>query len=202
MDRPLLVVLDLDETLFHSASEPLGFSAHFRLGAFHTYKRPGVEGFLSALLSDSRFAVAVWTSADEDYALAALQALHIDPQSLVALFSRSHCSKQECLEDDHSLCGYELVKDLRKLRKKTGWPLERMIAIDDKPRFFQRQYSNLLAVTPFEGKEMQPRVFPALLAMLETIESMGNVRAVEKRGWYSQSRGILCGREATSPALG
>ena len=88
--------------------------------------------------------------------------------------------------------GRRLLKDLAKLKSKTGWPLSRMIAIDDNPSFFQRQYSNLLAVEPFEGEESQLAIFLALHAELDRLQALEDVRPVEKRNWFARWARVEC----------
>jgi hypothetical protein len=184
---PLLVILDLDETLFHTSVIPLDRAADFRIDENHTYKRPGVDEFLRQLSKDPRFTLAVWTSAAEDYAVTAVMNLGIQKDSLLALFSHDRCSRTrpETPMGFGAGAGYQLVKDLHKLERATGWPIERMIAIDDDPEYYVRQYSNLLTVEPYYGKvERQQGVFPALLDELARLHTLPNVRQVEKRRWY------------------
>lgn len=181
----LLVILDLDETLFHTSVIPLDRAADFRIDENHTYKRPGVDEFLRQLANDPRFELAVWTSAAEDYALAGVMNLGIQKDSLLALFSHDRCSRTKPATPMGFGSAYQLVKDLHKLQRATGWPIERMIAIDDDANYYVRQYSNLLAVDPYYGKiERQKEVFPALLDELGRLHAMPNVRKVEKRRWY------------------
>jgi len=183
---PLLVVLDLDETLFHSRYEPPDRPADFRIDEYHTYKRPGVDAFLQKLMNDTRFALAIWTSATEDYAIIAIEALGIRKDSLLAFFSRDRCVRTSLMPEMGFGEGQRLVKDLRKVARVTGWPVERMIAIDDNPDYFTRQYSNLLPIEPYYGDvEMQEDVFVALLDRLAWLHTLENVRPYEKRNWYA-----------------
>ena len=85
--KPLLVVLDLDETLFFSSKNILDRSPDFLLDEFFVYKRPGVDDFLEKLFSDKRFNVAVYTAASKKYALSALSNLSIDVDKLALFFS-------------------------------------------------------------------------------------------------------------------
>jgi TFIIF-interacting CTD phosphatase-like protein len=196
---PLLVVLDLDETLFHSRYEPLERPADFRIEEFHTYKRPGVDAFLQKLMNDPRFALAVWTAASEDYATIALKALGIRKDSLLACFSSIRCVRTCLIPEMGFGAGHRLVKDLRKLERVTGWPIERMIAIDDNPDYFTRQYSNLLRVEPYYGEEeTQKNVFVALLYRLTWLHTQDNVRPHEKRNWYA----VYQARQTAHASLG
>jgi TFIIF-interacting CTD phosphatase-like protein len=183
----LLVILDLDETLFHSRTEPLGRPSDFRIDEYHTYKRPGVDEFLRQLAIDPRFELAVWTSAAEDYAATGVMNLGIQKDSLRALFSHDRCVRTSLMPEMGIGGGQRLVKDLRKLERLTGWPVERMIAIDDDGDYYVRQYSNLLLVDPYYGTvERQQGLFPALLDELAHLYTLPNVRPVEKRRWYEK----------------
>jgi len=62
----LLLVLDLDETLVHATSPPLGRPCDFMTEEFFVYVRPGLTEFLEGIVND--FEVAVWTSSSEAYA--------------------------------------------------------------------------------------------------------------------------------------
>lgn len=192
MPRPLLIVLDLDETLFHSADRELDRPADFRIGDYYTYKRPGVDVFLSELLSDRRFEVAIWTSATRDYLLSALNGLSRRPLDFRAIYDRNRCTRTADIGWGDSSGEPYLVKDLQKLIRGTDWTLERTIAIDDNPRFYERQYSNLLRVDAYEGgEEAQPGLFPALLDYLGRLAALDNVRPVEKRGWYRRQTTVV-----------
>jgi hypothetical protein len=187
MNHPssLLVILDLDHTLFYSSWDPLDRPADFRIGRYHTYKRPGVEAFLRQIASDSRFTMAVWTGHSEDYIATGVMNLSIQKDSLLALFSRDHCDCIRVRPEMGIGKDERYIKDLRVLERVTGWPVERMIAIDNDPGYYMRQRSNLLAVEPYYGtRERQKEVFPALLHELARLHAFPNVRKVEKRHWY------------------
>src|SRR5262245_59077006 len=64
--NPLLVILDLDETLVHGTEHPLARPADLRVGPYFVYQRPHLTSFLSALRE--RCSLAIWTSAGRDYA--------------------------------------------------------------------------------------------------------------------------------------
>src|SRR3954469_12635188 len=64
--HPLLVILDLDETLIHAADEPLARAPDFVVHGYSVYKRPHLDAFLAALLE--RYRVAIWTAASRFHA--------------------------------------------------------------------------------------------------------------------------------------
>lgn len=191
---PLLVVLDLDECLFHSKEEhdhDLG-SPDFMIGDYFAYKRPGVEQFISALTKSPAFELAVWTSADSNYASIAVKNIFPDTQILKAVFCADNCVKSlpknywmdELYTGGNSERIY--IKDLKKMSKKTGFPLERMIAIDDKPQFYERQYSNVISVPAFTGQEIKGFSFTELYRYLKELAKLDNIRPEEKRGWLNR----------------
>lgn len=206
MPDRLLIVLDLDETLFHSWTQEIEEQkADFRIGEeYHTYIRPGAVEFVRTLLNDPRFEVAIFTTATQEYAELALKGMGFEASEFVELFARDRCTRTSDVGWGDSGEGY-WVKDLRKLMKRNaGWSLERTIAIDDIARNYERQYSNLLRVEPFQADgEPQPEIFPALRAMLERLVTMADVRPLEKRGWYASERRRTSMREAEEegPAL-
>lgn len=186
MKTPLLVVLDLDETLFHSTATPLEGRKHdFRVGSYYTYKRPGVAAFLKALFADKRFSPAVFTAASRDYATVALRGLGVNEDDLTLFFSDERLVRSYVSPDSlyYGQSHYYFFKDLKKVRNALNkWSYKRMVAVDDLPRNFHRQYSNLVLVKPYEG-QAEENPFPKLLAFLGHLAELDNVRPTEKRGW-------------------
>ena len=82
-----------------------------------------------------------------------------------------------------SMCG---AKRLHKVARQ-GYPLERMLVVDDSPEKHTKNYGNLVRVLPFEG-DMNDRELDMLSAYLVTLATCTNVRKVEKRGWRNPSR--------------
>ncbi len=200
MSDRLLIVLDLDETLFHSWEQEIEEQkADFRIGdEYHAYIRPGAVEFVRTLLADPRFEVAIFTTATQEYAELALQGMGFEVSEFVEVFARDRCTRTSDVGWGHSSGERYWVKDLRKLMKRNpAWSLERTIAIDDIPRNYERQYSNLLRVEPFHADgEPQPELFPTLLSMLGRLRDLPDVRPLEKRGWYAREYRRLAPREA------
>ena len=72
-------------------------------------------------------------------------------------------------------------KPLVKL-KRHGWPLERVLILDDTPSKSAQNYGNAIYPKPFEGDPNDDEL--ALLAKyLPELASCENVRKVEKRNW-------------------
>lgn len=172
---PLLIILDLDETLIHAPDRPLDREPDFVVYKYPVYKRPHVDAFIASLLA--RYRVAVWTSSGELYAEAVVRRLFPDPSRLELVWSADRCTQRF----DHETRGRYVVKPLRKLRSR-GYALERVLVVDDSPEKHVLNYGNLIRVCPFEG-DLRDDELPALLAYIDALADEPNVRAIEKRGW-------------------
>src|SRR5690554_906155 len=118
---PLLVILDLDETLFYSSEKPLSSPSDFKMidletgrDSYYAYIRPGAKEFLEALRSDDSFSIAIWTTATEAYAESVISNLFGQDYPLDFVFSRNHCVKAYLSRNDESIYSggeYKLIKD-------------------------------------------------------------------------------------------
>lgn len=173
-----LLVLDLDETLIHSADEPLQWPADFQFDRFQVYLRPGLDSFLRRALE--LFNVAVWSSASDDYVAQLVARIFPDPTALAFIWGRSRNTLRRNVELDE----YYHVKDLRKV-KRLGYSLERILVVDDSREKVERNYGNAICVRPFEG-DPSDRELDLLGRYLERFPSLANVRTIEKRGWWRE----------------
>jgi RNA polymerase II subunit A small phosphatase-like protein len=173
--QPALLVLDLDECLIHGSRGELHRKADFLVGPYHVYRRPGLAEFLRGVAS--MFELAVWSSATSDYV--GEIAAEICPKGFEWRFvwARDRCTRRL---DGESL---EIVylKDLKKV-KRLGYPLERILFIDDTREKMARNYGNAIYISPFEGDE-QDAELDLLTKYLLSIHDEPNFRSVEKRGW-------------------
>ena len=187
---PLLVSLDLDECLIYSLpiykKHTLG-KPDFSFDEFQTFKRPGLDLFIKQLTTDPRFVVGVWTSATRDYGDQIIKNIFPDPSCLQFFFARERCVKSSSFSGSMYDYGQQInyFKDLQKVVKKTGHPIERIIAVDDVPSYYARQYSNLVKVPEFIGQK-RDNVLQSTLDYLRRLAALENVRPVEKRGWLSK----------------
>ncbi|MDR6218933.1 HAD family hydrolase [Deinococcus soli (ex Cha et al. 2016)] len=167
--RPLLV-LDLDETLWTSYDVPVMYGAerHFVL-------RPGLQDFLEQV--GAQYTLAAWTAASRDHAQAGLDAMaHAGiPFTPEFLWDRDRCTYLRLDDGD-----VVYAKRLRKLRSR--YPLERVLAVDDRPENFRCAYGNFVRVLPFTGSP-DDRELPRLAAYLLAICGVPNFRRLEKRTW-------------------
>jgi TFIIF-interacting CTD phosphatase-like protein len=174
--EPLLLILDLDETLMWATEVPMERAPDFTIGPFFCYKRPYVGEFLGYCLSS--FKVAVWSSST--YAYEAVQALFPPANRLEFVFDRRRCTRVMNPETREE----SFVKDLRKLRRR-GYELQRVLAIDDTPAAWSRSYGNLIRVRPYLGAAEDDEL-QLLMAYLGGLKDTPDVRAVEKRNWAVQ----------------
>jgi RNA polymerase II subunit A small phosphatase-like protein len=176
--RPLLI-LDLDETLIHSASDPLARPCDFRTRYYHVYVRPGLAPFLDFCLQE--FQVAIWTAGSEGYAQEIVSRLVPAPARLAFLWSADRCTMRR----DPETGWPSIRKNLRKVRK-LGYALERVLMVDDSPENLAQNYGNHIHVTPYEGDAADAEL-PLLQEYLARLRPRPNYRAVEKRFWREET---------------
>jgi RNA polymerase II subunit A small phosphatase-like protein len=175
----LLLVLDLDETLVHASEVELGRPADFRVHDYHVYRRPHLQAFLDHVLA--RFQVGVWTSSSPRYAEAVVAAV-FPPRTLRFVWASPRCSLSRDWISGH----YLPRKRLAKL-KRHGYRLERMLAVDDTPSKHAQNYGNLVCVREFLGEDEHDDELLRLMAYLDTLAAVGNVRRIEKRRWRERA---------------
>jgi len=176
----MLLILDLDETLIHSAFEPLDRPADIRVGPYHTYVRPGAREFIA--FCRTHFRVAVWTSSTAAYAETIVGELFGSDLRLEFFWTRERCT--EALDAERWTATPVWEKDLAKLRDE-GFALEQVLAVDDSARAHRRNLSNLIPVLPFIGG-IPDRELSRLARYLPTLKGVADVRAIDKRAWRTQ----------------
>jgi TFIIF-interacting CTD phosphatase-like protein len=174
-DSPILLILDLDETLIYGTEEQLKRTPDFVIGPYVVYQRPYLAEFLTSC--SACFRLAVWPTATDDYVQPVVE--RIMPTGVEPTFgwgrSRSvRRYEQEQFEEYH-------VKNLKKV-KRMGYRLERALIADDRPRKVERHYGNAIYVPPFFG-DVGDETLPRLATFLISLQDKPNVRTVEKRGW-------------------
>ncbi|MBE9042621.1 HAD family hydrolase [Oscillatoriales cyanobacterium LEGE 11467] len=131
-----LLILDLDETLIFSTEIPLEYPECFKVPNYYVYLRPNFKYFIEYCFDN--FEVAVWTASSRDYADEIIDRIFPDRHKLVFLWSNDRCT----LKFHWQTGDYEFIKDLKKVKKR-GYPLEKILFVDDRPENLIRQYSNL-----------------------------------------------------------
>ncbi|MFN3651133.1 MAG: NIF family HAD-type phosphatase [Armatimonadota bacterium] len=179
MDQHLLI-LDLDETLIYGTEAPLERPHDFRIGPYFVYRRPYLTDFLSTV--DDWFELAVWSSASPGYVAGVVGGVFPDPGRLRFIWASDRCTQRF----DADRRGYYWLKNLNKA-KRAGYPLERILVVDDSAEKLELHYGNLLRVRPFTGQADDTELRD-LLPFLDRLRSVENVRRVEKRFWREFGR--------------
>lgn len=198
-DRTLLI-LDLDETLVHASATPLDRAADFRVAHYHVYRRPHLDDFLTAV--SEMYDLAVWSSASDDYVKAVVENIFPDLGALQFVWGRSRATYRHiAYTDDFVANAYDpehffYIKDLSKVRR-IGWPLERVLIVDDTPEKCIRNYGNAIYPAPYEGS-LADNELPHLASYLETLHDVPNVRKVEKRRWRTSAQKFKMGDDPAS----
>lgn len=180
MTERILLVLDLDETLIHARETALDHDPDFKVLDYFVYKRPGVNDFL--VRCADMFDLAVWSAGDEAYVRAVIDQIMPEQVKLQFLWSARRCTVRRNFDTG----GYYPAKDLLKV-KRLGWPLNRILIVDDEPIKLRKNYGNAIYLRPFEG-DRDDNELELLATYLKIISSYEDVRMIEKRGWREQAR--------------
>lgn len=119
-----LIILDLDETLIHTAYAPIeGTELKARRGYFYLYERPHLKSFLDRCSAE--YDLAIWSASKADYVRWIIRSTVLSEYSFVFINTRKNCKR---------IFGnggrVEYLKDLTAYL-----PLyEKVIMIDDVPK--------------------------------------------------------------------
>jgi RNA polymerase II subunit A small phosphatase-like protein len=172
--RPLLI-LDLDETLIHANVDLVHDKYSYKLPFHYVYNRPHLNDFL--LQANKHYSLAVWSSATDDYVNDIIKNSFPEEIKLVFAWDRSHCTQRF----DENFGSLIYVKNLRKV-KQMGFPLERVLIIDDSPEKLKLNYGNVILIKPFEGN-LNDSELPKLSRYLDSIADNSNYLQLDKRNW-------------------
>lgn len=186
-EKPLLVSLDLDEALYYRA-ESLDAVTHRQPdlilpGALAPYLflRPHAKLLLEYLGNQKHRYFGFFTASCGQGTNAAVKYLEeLAGQSARFFFDRDRVifryrSSVSCYHYGPEL---EQVKDLNKVKRKTGFNIDDILAVDDR-LVYPRQYGNVFRVTPYFAKEEQDSNDTTLLDLkniLEVYEHVGSIR--------------------------
>lgn len=175
MKNDKLIVLDLDETLFHCDIIDMdGFDYTFVLDGKYSYwtiKRPHLDTFINYIKDN--FNYGVYTASTKDYAEKHCEILGLDP---LFLLHRDNCTPKFDMSGD--------IYQLKRLSKVKKYSPSKIIAIDDKHESYSENYGNLIRVTPFYGGSTDTTLLK-LIDYLEKIKNIEDIRRIEKRGWMN-----------------
>jgi RNA polymerase II subunit A small phosphatase-like protein len=173
--EPILLILDLDETLISAAVEPLPLSADFQVGPYFVYRRPHLADFLVGCAG--MFRLAFWSSASDGYVQAVVGNVLPEGVEPVFVWGRSRCGRRFDPEEYE----FSYLKDLKKV-KRLGFDLDRVLIVDDTPAKLSRNYGNAVYISPWTGQADDDELVQ-LLRYLATLTELTKVRNLEKRGW-------------------
>jgi TFIIF-interacting CTD phosphatase-like protein len=172
-----LLILDVDETLVYATETPLEHPSDFCVGSFSVYRRPFLPEFLAS--AGDWFELAVWSSASGPYVRGVVEAVFGTEHPLRFVWSCERCTRRF----DPELQEHFYAKNLSKVRK-LGFPLERVLMVDDSPEKLAQHYGNHVRVRPFTGDASDTELRD-LLPFLDKLRTAENLRKVEKRHWRS-----------------
>ncbi|RYZ41109.1 MAG: phosphoprotein phosphatase [Myxococcaceae bacterium] len=184
----ILLILDLDETLVHVSDGPLDREADFWLQGYYVHVRPHLEQFLTECAS--RFQLAIWSSASDDYVAEIVKRIRPPSLPLAFIWGRSRCTfaldKTRVRDDGHLDPGahYGYVKKLHKLKRR-GYRLERVLIVDDTPAKCVHNHGNAIYLREYDWREHDTELLDLSL-YLATLADAVNVRHIEKRHWRSR----------------
>jgi len=183
MDNNKLIVLDIDETLFHCEYELEDFDYVFEEDniMYYTKKRPYLEEFLNYIKGNFKY--GIYTTAGEDYTKIHMKKLNLDPLFLLSYKNCTQKRKFSMGEQNGYTSEWYSLKKLDKVKRYSD--KSNMIAIDDKWESFANDYGNLIKVNPFTG-DINDTTLKKLMKYLEDLKGVKNIRKVEKRGWMSK----------------
>jgi len=171
-----LIILDLDETLLHGTEKGIDRQPELVVYPYFVYIRPFAREFIDFCFQNFMH-VAVWTSASREYAEEVCSFLFgLRYKQLEFIWARDRCTRKFNAE----FYEWSWIKDLKKV-KKMGFPLERVIMIDNTPSKLRRQYGNLVHVRDFG--DLLDIELNLLVHYLPKLGEAKNVRNIEKRGW-------------------
>lgn len=178
--KPLLV-LDLDETLWHGN---IFGEDHWELSL-----RPYLQKFLENV--DARYDLMIWTAASKDWADYGLEIvlnetgfdLHAKAKKI---WYHERCSTgYKKTFDPYDYRSGEIItyKKFNKLYKANRqWPVEQIVCLDDNRDNYPDGYSNALWIAPWYGAADDIELLK-LSEYLPTLANYNNFREIEKRHW-------------------
>lgn len=182
---PMLLVLDLDETLIHAAKHRLNRPADFELFGYYIYVRPHTTWFLTEC--SRHYNLAIWSSAADEYVAEIVRRIVPTEVSLKFIWGRSRCTyslDQIAFEEAgyvDAQAHYEYIKPFKKIRR-LGYDLARVLIVDDTPFKTRRNYGNAIYCAEYLG-QLEDTELRLLLQYLLRLKNSQNVRKIEKRNW-------------------
>lgn len=178
--RPLLV-LDLDETLWHGQADPDA------PGGVRFLLRPYLQVFLEEV--GHSYDLAIWTSASEDWMHAGLRVIHevtgVDlHERAFFLWRRERCTWLRGEDGEYAWRKRARKFDAKWIRSR--YPRGRILVVDDLTQNYACGYGHLVKVSAWTGNEQDDELL-VLAKFLRSIAHEADLRRLEKRGWRRQT---------------
>lgn len=161
-----LLIFDLDEALVHATLHQLSRAADYAWLEYFVYERPYLFELLSRV--SPLYDLAVWSSSSREYVDALVSRIFAPEFDVKFSWSVDRCVQRVHPQTN----GYAYIKDLRKVQSQ-GYPVEKILIVDDSPEKIARQPKNHIRIKPYVGQLDDIE----LLALAEDL-----VRRAEVRG--------------------
>jgi RNA polymerase II subunit A small phosphatase-like protein len=177
-----LLVLDLDETLVSGQETLLETPPDMAFDRFFIYFRPHYKEFLEEM--GKHFDIAIWTASSDTYALPIVQKLFEGlPPPVFVFTSERATTRYNSVEGT-----VKVIKRLKKVKVKFGYPLTDILIVDDKKDTFQDNRGNGIEIRPFDGDSNDEELL-YLTKYILGIKGQ-NYREVYKEDWRKET--FLC----------
>ena len=170
------IVLDLDETLIHSETNPDMMTNPdfiFKIDGIKYFvrKRPGLDLFLLYIIKSFKI-IGIWTAATKDYAEKIVNNIFTKDQrkKLKFFMTRKHCLKnkkplQRIFDSDNN--SYECTK-------------YNCIMIDDNPYVLENNPGNAIQIPQFNGQSNDDYLFKLCLLLQSILDMKVNINPDNK----------------------
>lgn len=144
----MIIILDVDETLIHSSTEPIdNGNKYVILNSFYVYLRPQVIEFLSLLSYDSDYILAIWSAGSYEYVHSIIEYLFKGLPPPIWIMTRNNCDK-----DINKPLSFA-VKNHNKLYPNYPISINDLLLIDDRDNVTKFNELNHLTIREYEGEK-------------------------------------------------
>lgn len=169
-----LLILDLDQTLIHTSATKLEYDYNMVVREWFIYFRPFCRSFLRDC--QQFFDVAIWTASTRNYAIPIVTQLFQNYPPPSFIFTIEQCNRYITGDGD-----ILIVKSLERVTN-LGYPLSRILIVDDRPEMYCNDWSNGVPILPFTGDIVDSELL-FIQPYLEALSLLSDVRDVNKEKW-------------------
>jgi TFIIF-interacting CTD phosphatase-like protein len=155
-----LLILDLDETLIHSAYVDLKINQDpIKYKYFYIYERPYLKEFLNAV--SDHFDLAIWSASKSEYVKTIIRKTVLKNYNFQFVFTRSKC------QSIYSKVG--TIRYLKKIELIIDFDVyNKIIVLDDYPEMIL-PIENCLKVKEFRGSESDDELMKLIQQLILTV---------------------------------